>query len=63
MYEKGSEYPQHLADDELVHAHATGSGHTGEGQMRLFRSMYPKLALVAVLVSLAIASGAAKKWT
>jgi hypothetical protein len=33
-----------------------------EGLMKFIRGMYPKLALVAVLVSLAIASGAAKKW-
>ena len=33
-----------------------------EGPMQLFKGMYPKLALVALFVSLAIASGAAKKW-
>ena len=33
-----------------------------EGPMKLFKGMYPKLALVALFVSLAIASGAAKKW-
>jgi hypothetical protein len=37
--------------------------HCGEeGSMKFLRGMYPRLALVAVLVSLAIASGAAKKW-
>jgi hypothetical protein len=39
-----------------------GSHPGKEGLMKLIRGMYPKLALVAVLVSLAIASGAAKKW-
>ena len=33
-----------------------------EGLMKLIRGLYPRLALVAVLVSLAVASGAAKKW-
>ena len=30
--------------------------------MKLLRGMYPRLALVALIVSLALASGAAKKW-
>ena len=30
--------------------------------MQMFKGLYPKLALVAVFVSLAVASGAAKKW-
>ena len=33
-----------------------------EGSMKFLRGMYPRLALVAVLVSLAVASGEAKKW-
>jgi hypothetical protein len=32
------------------------------GSMKLFKGMYPRLALVALIVSLALASGAAKKW-
>jgi len=30
--------------------------------MKVFKGMYPRLALVALIVSLALASGAAKKW-
>jgi hypothetical protein len=30
--------------------------------MRMLKGLYPKLALLALFVSLAIASGAAKKW-
>jgi hypothetical protein len=30
--------------------------------MRLLRGTYPKLAMVALIVSLALASGAFKKW-
>ena len=32
------------------------------GSMKVFKGMYPRLALVALIVSLALASGAAKKW-
>lgn len=31
--------------------------------MQLLNRLYPRLTLVAVLVSLAVASGAAKKWS
>ncbi len=31
--------------------------------MRLLKGTYPKLAMVALIVSLALASGAFKKWS
>ena len=39
-----------------------GSKNQKGGSMKVFKGMYPRLALVALIVSLALASGAAKKW-